>query len=80
MDIQILRIRKLNLRLRKTYEDISKYFFISLNTVRYHIKKIYEKLDSQNANQAVWNAQLLGFDKMIERIKGSMIDDPKIAL
>ena len=47
----------------KSYEDIAKYFFISVNTVRYHIKKIYYKLDSQNANQAVWNAKLLGLIK-----------------
>lgn len=44
----------------KSYDDIAKYFLISVNTVRYHIKKIYKKLDSQNANQAVWNAKLLG--------------------
>lgn len=47
----------------KTYEDIANYFFISVNTVRYHIKNIYSKLDSQNANQAVWNAKLLGLIK-----------------
>lgn len=47
----------------KTYEDIANYFFISVNTVRYHIKNIYSKLNSQNANQAVWNAKLLGLIK-----------------
>ena len=47
----------------KTYEDIARYFFLSVNTVRYHIKRIYGKLNYKNANQAVWNAQLIGLIK-----------------
>ena len=47
----------------KTYEDIARYFFLSVNTVRYHIKRIYGKLNSKNANQTVWNAQLIGLIK-----------------
>lgn len=47
----------------KNYEEIGEYFFISVNTVRYHIKKIYSKLQSDNANQAVWKAKLLGLIK-----------------
>lgn len=47
----------------KSYDDIAIYFFITVNTVRYHIKKIYKKLDSQNASQAVWHARLLGLIK-----------------
>lgn len=47
----------------KTFEDIARYFFLSVNTVRYHIKRIYGKLNSKNANQAVWNAQLIGLIK-----------------
>lgn len=44
----------------KTQEEIAEYFFISVNTVKYHLKKIYSKLDAQNATKAVWNAKLLG--------------------
>ena len=44
----------------KNQEEIGEYFFISVNTVKYHLKKIYTKLNAENANQAVWNAKLLG--------------------
>lgn len=47
----------------KSYEEIGDFFFISVNTVRYHIKKIYSKLETENANQAVWKAKLLGLIK-----------------
>jgi len=47
----------------KNYEEIADYFFISTNTVKYHLKKIYMKLESENANQAVWKAKLLGLIK-----------------
>lgn len=47
----------------KGYEEIADFLFISLNTVRYHIKKIYSKLEADNANQAVWKAKLLGLIK-----------------
>lgn len=47
----------------KSYEEISECFFISVNTVRYHIKKIYSKLESENASQAVWKAKQLGLIK-----------------
>lgn len=47
----------------KNYDEIANYFFVSVNTVRYHIKKIYAKLDCENANQAVWKAKLLGLIK-----------------
>lgn len=47
----------------KSYEEIGEYFFISVNTVKYHIKKIYSKLDTVNSNQAVWKAKLLGLIK-----------------
>jgi len=47
----------------KNQEEIGEYFFVSINTVKYHLKKIYHKLDAENANQAVWNAKLLGLIK-----------------
>ena len=47
----------------KNYEEIANYLFISVNTVKYHVKKIYSKLGADNANQAVWKAKLLGLIK-----------------
>jgi len=44
----------------KSQEEIGEYFFISVNTVKYHLKKIYSKLDAENAVQAIWNARLMG--------------------
>jgi len=44
----------------KSQEEIGEYFFVSVNTVKYHLKKIYSKLDAENAVQAIWNARLLG--------------------
>lgn len=56
MEIDILRL----LQQGKSQEEIGEYFFISVNTVKYHLKKIYFKLGAKSANQAVWNATLLG--------------------
>ena len=44
----------------KSKEEISECFFITENTVKYHLKNIYLKLDANNACQAVWNARALG--------------------
>ena len=44
----------------KNKEEIGRYFFISLNTVKYHLKKIYAKLEASSSTQAVWNAKWLG--------------------
>lgn len=44
----------------KTKEEISDIFFISVNTVKYHMKNIYSKLNAKSPNQAVWNAKVLG--------------------
>lgn len=56
MEIDILKL----LQQGKTQEEIGEYFFITVNTVKYHLKKIYTKLDANSANQAVWKAMLLG--------------------
>ncbi len=44
----------------KSKEDIAEYFFISVNTVKYHLKNIYTKLGANTASQAVWNARVQG--------------------
>lgn len=56
MEVDILYL----LEQGKSKEEISERFFISENTVKYHMKKIYKKLNANSANQAVWNAKLLG--------------------
>lgn len=56
MEVEILRL----LEQGKSKEEIGEYFFISENTVKYHLKKIYFKLDAKNANHAVWQAKILG--------------------
>jgi len=42
-----------------SYGDIAAELNISINTVRYHIKKIYEKLDVNSSNEAVIRAKSL---------------------
>ena len=44
----------------KSNEEIADYFFISVNTVKFHLKTIYKKLEGDSAHQAVWEARLLG--------------------
>ena len=56
MEKDILRL----LEQGKTYDEIADVFFISVNTVRYHIKKIYPKLDVSSASQAVFKAKKIG--------------------
>ena len=56
MEKDILRL----LEQGKTYDEIAEVFFISVNTVRYHIKKIYPKLDVSSASQAVFKAKKIG--------------------
>ena len=56
MEKDILRL----LEQGKTYDEISEIFFISVNTVRYHIKKIYPKLGVTSASQAVFKAKKIG--------------------
>lgn len=44
----------------KSYDEIGDFYDISLNTVRYHIKNIYTKLDVNSANKAITKAKLMG--------------------
>ncbi len=44
----------------KSKEEISAFFFVSENTVKYHMKNIYTKLDSTSALQAIWKARIMG--------------------
>ena len=44
----------------KSKEEIASYFFVSMNTVKFHMKSIYKKLDASSPQQAVWEARLLG--------------------
>lgn len=59
MEVEMLSL----LQQGKTHEEIGECFFISVNTVKYHLKKIYAKLNAENAGKAVWNARLLGLIK-----------------
>ncbi len=56
MEKDILRL----LEQGKTYEEIAEFFFISVNTVRYHIKKIYPKLEVSSSSQAIFKAKKIG--------------------
>ena len=56
MEKDILRL----LEQGKTYDEIAEVFFISVNTVRYHIKKIYPKLGVSSASQAIFKAKKIG--------------------
>lgn len=47
------------LEMGKTKEEIAERFFISVNTVKFHTKKIYSKLNATNAAEAVWIARKL---------------------
>ena len=42
------------------YEEIGERLYISLNTVRYHVKAIYGKLSVNNRTKAIEKAQQLG--------------------
>lgn len=44
----------------KSKEEIAQYLFVSVNTVKFHLKNIYSKLESKSAHQAVWEARVLG--------------------
>lgn len=59
MEIEILNL----LQQGKSKEEIADYFFISVNTVKYHMKKIYAKLGASTPHHAVWHARLLGLIK-----------------
>ena len=44
----------------KTKEEIAEMFFISVNTVKFHLHKIYAKLGVSKPHQAVWQARVRG--------------------
>ncbi len=44
----------------KTIEQMAGFFFISISAIKFHLKKIYRKLDAISAHQAVWEARRLG--------------------
>lgn len=44
----------------KSTDEIAGYFLISNNTVKYHLKNLYTKLNVSNATGAVWEARLRG--------------------
>lgn len=56
METDVLRL----LEQGKTKEEIAEMFFISVNTVRFHIKNIYSKLEVDRPHQAVWQAKVRG--------------------
>ena len=54
-ELDVLRLMAEGLK----YEDIAHRLFISLNTVRSHVKVIYGKLEVQNRTQAIERARRL---------------------
>ena len=56
MEVDILLL----LEQGKSKDEISEYFFITINTVKYHLKNIYSKLGANSPHLAVWNAKLRG--------------------
>ena len=54
MEIEILHL----LERGKTAEELADYFFISVNTVKFHLKKIYTKLGVKNSLSAVWEGRI----------------------
>lgn len=56
MEINILKL----LEQGKYKDEIAGYFFISENTVKYYLKKIYAKLGVRSAHHAVWEARISG--------------------
>ncbi len=55
-EIEILKL----LEQGKSKEEIADCFFISANTVKFHLKNIYMKLEVSSATQAVWQARVFG--------------------
>ena len=44
----------------KSPDEICEYLLITVNTVKFHLKKIYKKLGVNSAHNAVWQARVLG--------------------
>lgn len=56
MKVNILKL----LEQGKTIEEISRYLLVSKDTVKFHLKDIYKKLNVSTASQAVWIARISG--------------------
>lgn len=56
IEVDILRL----LEQGKNNQEIADCYLISVNTVKYHLKKIYSKLNVKSANAAVWQAKITG--------------------
>lgn len=56
MEVDVLRL----LEQGKSREEIADLFFVSTNTVKFHLKNIYTKLGAKSAHHAVWKARILG--------------------
>lgn len=56
IEVDILRL----LEQGKNNQEIAECYLISVNTVKYHLKKIYSKLNVKSANAAVWQAKITG--------------------
>ena len=56
MELNVLKF----LEQGKTKEEIADYFFVSVNTVKFHMKNIYKKLEADSVHQAIWEARLMG--------------------
>jgi LuxR family transcriptional regulator, maltose regulon positive regulatory protein len=55
-ELEVLRLIETGLK----YDDIATELFVSLNTVRFHVKSIYAKLNVDNRSKAVIVARQLG--------------------
>ncbi|MBP5158566.1 MAG: hypothetical protein ILP18_11930 [Treponema sp.] len=56
MEVSVLKF----LEQGKNKEEIADYFFVSVNTVKFHMKNIYTKLEASTPQQAVWEARRMG--------------------
>ena len=56
MELNVLKF----LEQGKTKEETADYFFVSVNTVKFHMKNIYKKLEADSVHQAIWEARLMG--------------------
>ena len=55
-EVEILKL----LEQGKSKEEISDFYFISENTVKFHMKNIFSKLKVKSSLEAVWEARVMG--------------------